>query len=136
MNSQRCEIKLIKIIAGLFLYRGRELFYLLGKISFSASQPACDDVKSGLVPISGSDPIERFSRQSKLSKSQRRGSEIELTVRVFREQSRYLLAPPDGFLEVLLFSRFRQNVESRQRIGMSFQEFLRVLRCLAEFSFV
>ena len=32
MNSQRREIELIKIVAGLFLYRGSELFFLLGKM--------------------------------------------------------------------------------------------------------
>ena len=113
MNSQRCEIKLIKVIVGLFLYRGRELFLLLGKISFSASQPACDDVKSRRVPISWSDPIERFSRYIELSKAQGRRSKIELTIRVFWKQSRYFFAPRDGLFEVLFFRCLCQNVERR-----------------------
>ncbi|PYK25986.1 MAG: hypothetical protein DME52_07395 [Verrucomicrobia bacterium] len=72
MNSQCCEVELIKIIVGLSPYRGRELFLLLGKISFRASQPTGNDVKSCSVPIVRSDPIERFSRQVELSKAQGR----------------------------------------------------------------
>src|SRR5207302_11342655 len=113
MNSQRCEIKTIKVIVGLFLYRGRELLLLLGKISFSASQPACDDVKSSRVPISWSDPIKRFSRYIELSKAQGRRSKIELTIRVFWKQSRYFFAPRDGLFEVLFFRCLCQNVERR-----------------------
>src|SRR5207249_480363 len=89
VNSQRSEVELIKIIGRVFLYGGGELFLLPGNISFRPRQPACDDVISRSVPISPRDPFECFPRQIKLPKPQRSGSEIELTVQVFREQSRY-----------------------------------------------
>ena len=112
-NSQRGEVELIKVIGRFFLYRGCELFLLLGKIPFRASQPACNDVKSCPVSISWSDSIERFSRQVEFSKAQGRGSEIELAVRVFREQSCDLFAPRDSLFEIFFLRYLRQNVESR-----------------------
>src|SRR6202035_4493593 len=112
-NLECREVELIKFIAGVFVYCGCELFLLLGKISFRASQPTGNDVKSCPVPIVRSDPIECFSRQIELSKTQGRGGEIELTVRVFREQPCYLFAPPDSIFEILFLRGLRQNVESR-----------------------
>jgi len=107
---QGCEIELIKIVTGFLLYGGRELFLLPGKIALRTREPACDDMISCAVPIVRRNPVERLARQIEFSKTQRRGSEIELAVRVFREQSRYLLAPPDGLFEVLLFCCLCQNV--------------------------
>ena len=70
LDLQRREIELVKIVRWLFFYRGGELLFLLGKISFSASQPARNDVKSGAVTIVREDIIQGFSCEIDLSKAQ------------------------------------------------------------------
>ena len=93
MDLQRCEIELVEIILGFFFYGSGKLFFLFGKVSFGRSQPACNNVKSGPVSVTGCNLIERLSSKIELSKAQRRGNEIELTVRVFWAQTRNLFTP-------------------------------------------
>ena len=130
------KIELVKIVARLFFYRGRELLFLLCEISFRTCQPASDDMEGSRITIGRGDIVQRFSRNIELAKAQCPRGKIELTGCVVRKQSRDLCAPGDGFLKVLLFRRLRQNLKGRQRIRMQLQNLARVLRCLGKFLFL
>jgi hypothetical protein len=131
---QRCEIELIEVVLWFFLYRSCELSFLLGKITFRARQPTSNDMKGCAVPIARRDSIKRFAGEIELPKAERRGGKVELTLRVFWQQSCYPLAPCNGFFQVLPFRCVRQNGQRCQRIRMPAGEFLRHLRCFAEIS--
>jgi hypothetical protein len=131
---QCCEIELIEIVLWFVLYRRSELFFLLGKIAFCARQPTSNDMKGCAVPISRRDSIKRFAGDIELPKAERRGGKVELTLRVFWQQSRYAFAPRNGFFEILFFRCVRQDRQRCERIRMPAGEFLRHLRCFAELS--
>src|SRR5262249_12616987 len=88
-NLQCCQIELIEIVLWFFLYRSCELFFLFGKIAFCARQPTSNDMKSCAVTISRRDSIQRFAGEIELTKAERCGGKVELTLRVFWQQSRY-----------------------------------------------
>ena len=69
MDLQRCEIELVQIILRFFFYGSGELFFLLGKISFRTSQPACNDVKGGPVTITGRNLIRALFEQDQAFQS-------------------------------------------------------------------
>ena len=75
-NLQCREIELIEVVLWFFLYRGGELFFLLGKITFRARQPACNDMKGCAVTIVRRDSIKRFSREIELPKAERSGGKL------------------------------------------------------------
>ena len=93
VNLQRREIELVEFILWFFLYSRGELFLLFGKVSFRRSQPAGNNMKGSPFTILRRSLIERFSRQIKFSKTQCRGNEIKLTIRISWAQSRNLFAP-------------------------------------------
>src|SRR5256885_7761762 len=82
VNLQRREIELVEFILWFFLYSRGELFLLFGKVSFRRSQPAGNNMKGSPFTILRRSLIERFSRQIKFSKTQCRGNEIKLTIRI------------------------------------------------------
>src|SRR5207244_9999176 len=98
-----------------------ELLFLFGKVSFRARQPPSHDVESREILRSGRDPLQRFSRKIDLTKPQRRGSKIELTVDVIRLQAGDLCTPRNRFLRVLFFGGFGKNVKSVKRIATVFE---------------
>src|SRR5439155_5008165 len=97
--------KLIKIVTVYLLYGGRKLFLMPAKNALRTREPACNDMISCAVPIGCRNPVERLARQIEFSKTQRRGSEIELAVQVRWKQPRYLLAPRHSLLPILLLCR-------------------------------
>jgi hypothetical protein len=110
------------------------LFFLLGKITFCERQPPSNYMKGSVVPIARRDSTKRFAGEIELSKAERRGGKIKLTLRVFWQQSRYPLAPRNRFLKILSFRCVRQDGQRCERIRMPAGEFLRHLRCLTELS--
>ena len=69
---------MVKLVLWFFINSGGELLLLLGKIAFRSRQPTSYYMKWCTVPMCPRNPVKSFASEIKLSKPERRGSEVEL----------------------------------------------------------
>jgi hypothetical protein len=151
---EHSEVELIKIVVRFLFDRGGKVLFLFGDVTLGARNPAGHDVIGGFFPVSWGNIGEGPTRGVELSKTERGGGEIQLTLEIVVAQTGDLRAPGNGGVAILFFgrlgqsikggqgiglilflSRLGQNVKSGQRIGIELQGLLRDATGLVKFLF-
>src|SRR5439155_10660407 len=122
------EIKPVKIVTRLLLYRCGKMLLDLCVAALGSGEPACNDMVCGPIAVRRRDILQGLTGSIELAKAKRRGSKVELAVEILRLKASDLRAPRDGFGPVLFLARLRQDLEGGKRIRPALHDLLRGVR--------
>src|SRR5207253_3414874 len=114
-DPKHSQIKPVKIVTRLLLYRRGKMLLDLGIAALGSGEPACDDMVWGTIAVRWRDILQGFTGSIELAKAKRRRSKVQLAVEFLRLKASDLSAPRDGFGPVLFLARLRQDLEGGKR---------------------
>src|SRR6202040_4046125 len=127
------EVVREKIVVRYLRDRHCKMLFLFGDVTLGARQPAGHDVIGGFFAISWGNIGEGPTRGIELSKTQRDGGEIQLTVEIVVAKTGDLGAPGNGGIAILFFGRLRQSIKGRQGMRIELRGLLRDATGLVKF---